>query len=351
MNIFEYVDRVGNLTFEEKRFNEVDNLVFCSLLYLNYTYTNINNYEHTLGYIGRQYLNTNDYRSVRRLGFAQRTAYKLLRKVISKRRYKDIIIHDYVYSCNKDKQFSAVMYRINKNLEYICFEGTDEMISGWKEDFALSYKFPVPSQNDAIKYANKHIKIKGPNIILGGHSKGGNLALVASMYVNHIKQHKINKIYSNDGPGLRDKEYFSREYNRIKKKYCHYVVDYSIFGVILRNDIYAVVKTTKKNVLSHDLDNWIVTEDNMVRTELSDKSRVFMNNFLTWLNNHSDIDKENTVKNIFGIFEECKIKKLYEIYSIGNLRKLISNVFNIDEHTKDILIDLIKYNFFNKRSK
>ena len=55
MNILEYVDAVGDLTFEEKRFNEADNLVFCSLLYLEYSCTSINNYEHTLGFIGKQF--------------------------------------------------------------------------------------------------------------------------------------------------------------------------------------------------------------------------------------------------------------------------------------------------------
>ena len=350
MNILEYVDAVGDFTFEEKRFNEADNLVFCSLLYLEYSCTSINNYEHTLGFIGKQFLSKNSYRSVKKL-MAQKTAYKLLRKVIKKRRYKDIIIHDYIYSCNIDKQFCAVMYRINKGLEYICFEGTDEMLSGWKEDFALSYKFPVPSQEDAIKYANKHIKLKGPNIIMGGHSKGGNLALVAGMYTNILKQHKIKRIYSFDGPGLRSEEFNSREYKRIKKKYMHFIVDYSVFGVLLRNDIHGVVQTTKKNFFAHELSNWVVDENGIVKSIQSPSSADLMKSSREWLDSHSDIDKENVVKIIFGIFEECEIKKLYEIYSFSNIRKLIVNMKNIDEYTKKVVIDMIKYNFFNKKNK
>ena len=39
MDIYEYVDKYGDYTFEEKKFNEIDNLVFCSLSYLDFTYT------------------------------------------------------------------------------------------------------------------------------------------------------------------------------------------------------------------------------------------------------------------------------------------------------------------------
>ena len=45
-------------------------------------------------------------------------------------------------------------FNITKNLSYIAFEGTDQLISGWKEDLKMAYKFPVLAHEYAINYIN-----------------------------------------------------------------------------------------------------------------------------------------------------------------------------------------------------
>ena len=97
----------------------------------------------------------------------------------------------------------------------ISFEGTDKHISSFREDANLACIYPVPSQTEAINYVNKNIKLFGPKVIIGGHSKGGNLALISGMYMKKYKQHKILKIYSNDGPSIRKKEFESIEKNLV----------------------------------------------------------------------------------------------------------------------------------------
>ena len=77
----------------------------------------------------------------------------------------------------------------------------------------MSYAFPVPAQEKAIKYLSKYT-FGSKKIYLGGHSKGGNLALVAAMYTPQLKQFRIKKVYNNDGPGLRRKEFESGKYRR-----------------------------------------------------------------------------------------------------------------------------------------
>ena len=349
MNIFDYVEKYGDVSFEEKRFNEVDNLVFCSISYLNFTETSVNITEHTIQYLGREYLNMHEFKDVKKLGIPQKKGYLLLEKIVNKRRYKDIVLHNYVYSTNINKQFSAMMFRINDNLEYICFEGTDELISGWKEDFELSYLFPVPSQIDAIKYVNKYIKIRGPNIIIGGHSKGGNLALVAGMYTNKLKQFRIKKIYSNDGPGLRDNEFKSGEYRRIKRKYIHIVPDYSIVGILLNNDVMNVVKSTKKGILSHAIYTWEIEDDHLLSSIQSNKTKEFQNNISDWLKKHTDEQKAHTVKSVFKVFEDSEVISFLDLANFKKIKNVISNIMNIDDEAKKIVIDLVKYNLLDKK--
>lgn len=344
MNIYDYVKKYGVYNFDEKPFNDIDNLVFSQLSYLDYTDTSINLKEHTIEFVGREYLKLNLYYNIKKLGIAQRDAYLLLEEVIKTKRYKDLIVHDYVYKTSNDKQFSAMMFRINDNLEYMCFEGTDELISGWKEDLYLACVFPIPSQKDAINYANKHIKVFGPNIIIGGHSKGGNLALVAGMYTKKHKQFRLLKVYSNDGPGLRLREFESKEYRRIKRKYIHIVPEHSVFGVLLRNDLYTVVKSTKNNIFCHAIATWVIDEDKLVLTHLSKKSKNLEKNIISWLTNHSDEEKEKAITKIFKAIEDANIKKTIDITDIQKLIKLIENIKNIDDETKKIVISLVKEN-------
>ena len=348
MDIFEYVEKNGDITFEEKEFNEIDNLVFSSISYLNFTYTSVNISDHTLEYLGREYTKIHSFKDIKKLGIPQKNAYLLFQQVMKKKRYKDVILHNYVYSANINKQFSAMMFKINDNLEYMCFEGTDELISGWKEDFEMSYHFPVPAQKDAIKYANKYIKVTGPDVIIGGHSKGGNLALVSAMYTRIIKQFRIKKVYSNDGPGLRLNEYKSSEYRRIKRKYIHFVPDYSIVGVILRDDVYNIIKSTSKSILSHAIATWVIESDHLVECTQSKKTSEFHDRLITWLKNHTDKEKEHTVKTVFKIFEDSEVKSFLDLASITNIKNVVNNIMNIDDETKNIVIDLIKYNLLDR---
>lgn len=349
MNLFEYIEKFGDVTFNKKPYNEVDNLIFSSISYLDYTYTSINRGEHTLEYIGNEYLKTNEFKVVKKLGISQKYGYKLLRKLIKAKRYKDLIVHDYEYNYDKEKQFSAMMIRINPKLEYISYEGTDELVSGWKEDFELSYRFPIPSQVDAIEYANKHIKFKGPDILIGGHSKGGNLALVAAMYTNILKQRKIKRIYNNDGPGLRTKEFNSLEYKRIRKKIVHYVPEYSLFGILLRHETMSVIRSTKKTFFAHAIGTWLVDDENLLPSKLSKRSTELQENMLVWLSNHTNEEKERMVKDIFKLFEDNGIDRVCDMISISNIRKVINKARDLNDKSKNSLKEFFRYTFLNKK--
>ena len=170
-NLFDYVKKYGNESFLEKSFNDIDNLVFSSLSYLDFSKTEINKNSCTLEYIGKEYLSKNDYKDVKKLGIAMKDAYQLLEILVTKKRYQEVLLSDYEYKTNRDTQFCALTFQISNNLKYICFEGTDEQISGWKEDLKLASTFPVPAHIEAVRYVNEHVSFFGPDIILGGHSK------------------------------------------------------------------------------------------------------------------------------------------------------------------------------------
>lgn len=346
-NLYDYLEEYGDVSFKRKKFNVIDNFIFCELSYLNYTDTKINNGIHTIEQIGKEYLKKNKLKDIRKLGIPQKEAYEVLEVVVNKKRYKNLKFCNYDYIVNKNIQFSAMTFKIAKDLNYICFEGTNEHISGWKEDGELACFFPIPSHIEAIKYVNKHVKLFGPKVIIGGHSKGGNIALVAGMCMKSYKKHKVINIYSNDGPGLRKKEFESKKYQKIKNKLIHIVPHYSLIGILLRNDVYHVVKSSKKTVLGHAMSTWQIKDDKLVEEELSEKSKRLEKSFIKWLDNHDDEERLKLINNMFKVFEDADITRVIDIPKIKNLIKVIRNIHNVDKETKNLFADFVIFNIKN----
>lgn len=346
-SIFNYVEKYGDKTFKEKEFNELDNIVFSFLAYLDFTETDINKVENpTLELIGSQYLNKYKRKKISKYGFSEKDAYKLLERVYYRKRYKDIILDDYIYNID-NMQFSALTFKISKNLIYIAFEGTDHLMMGWKESISLMSTFPVLAQYEAINYANKHVKLFGPKVIIGGHSKGGNLALVSSMYLNRLKKMKVIKVYSNDGPGLRKKQFVSAKYKSIRRKLVHIVPTNSMIGILLRNDKYKVVKTHSLSFFSHTMSTWRIEDDHLLEGKLSRKHQRLEEKIISWLDLHDDTDRKLMINTVFDVLEKCDINDTMTLIKFKNIIKIIKELKNIDEQTRDLTIDFLKNTFFS----
>ena len=347
MNLFHYIDKYGNYTFKNKEFNDIDNLIFCFISYLNYDEEYINENIHSLHDIAKNYLVNHKYKDISKLGMAQKDAYKVLERIYDVPRYKNILVTDYIFDNDINMQFSAMSFHISKKLKFICFEGTDELVSGWKEDCHLACYFPVPAQKRAIEYVNKHTHLFGKKVIIGGHSKGGNLALVSGMYLKAYKQHKLLKIYSNDGPGLRRKEFESFEYQSIKDRLIHYVPETSIIGILLRNDVYNVVKTSKKYFLGHVMSAWKTDDDKLVEGNMSQTSIKLSKSIIEWLDNHNDEQRVLMIDNIFKVLEENNIAALTDLKKLNNIIKLIKGLKDVDKESKKLATDLLQFSFKN----
>ena len=342
MDIFDYVEEYGKYTFEEKKFNEVDNVVFSALSYANYTDIVSKNSENkiTIGEASKLFFekNKSSFFDV----IAVKTGIKLLKKVADVKRYKDILMYNYKHIGNNECQFSAVTFEINDKICYVAFEGTDELISGWREDCMMSYQFPVMAQEYAIGYLNKNFTFNTKRLIVGGHSKGGNLALVASMYCNFLTRCKIKKIYNNDGPGLRKEEFKNKYYYLVRKKYIHIIPNYSIVGLLLcHDDDYVVVKSAKKGFLAHSSANWLIEDNHFVKDNLSKTSIVFEKGFSEWIKKFDYEKRKLFVDGLFKSLDENNITSIVELKKDINLiLKLVKSTKNIDPIVEEMLKEL-----------
>lgn len=140
-------------------------------------------------------------------------------------------------SNNEQVQFAAMCFHMPGNLCYIAFRGTDGTLIGWKEDFQIAYQYPIPAQEQAARYFNYIAKEMAPSIqfYIGGHSKGGNLAIYAATECRDEIKSRILGVYSFDGPGFSFNLFETDPYKKIADRVNHLVPSASFVGMLLQS--------------------------------------------------------------------------------------------------------------------
>ena len=125
MNLFTFIDKYGDYNFDEFEFNEVDNVVMYMLSYLDLTRIVSNNKfnKKRIQDVGDIFFSNYDKekKNIR----AIKNAIKILKYIKDTKRYKDLLLYNYVYETSGDSQFGVLTIELNKNLVYVSFEGTD----------------------------------------------------------------------------------------------------------------------------------------------------------------------------------------------------------------------------------
>ncbi|MBR4619259.1 MAG: DUF2974 domain-containing protein [Bacilli bacterium] len=344
ISLFKYVSKYGDLSFNEEEFNEVDNVILSLLSYIDFKGIVSNTSKKiSLKEASEIYFSKYTKKELDQNIFSIKSAIKLFDYIKDFKRYQELKLYNYSYEKSINKQFSAMCIKITDDLVYVSYEGTDELISGWKEDFDLSYMFPIPSQVDAVNYLNKSIKLRDKKVIVGGHSKGGNLALVSAMYCNFWIRRKIIKIYSNDGPGLLEEELNSYSFKKIKSRYVHIIPDKSIVGIMLENCNDLVIKASKGGILAHDALNWEVLDNSFIYTELNESSKKLNKIMKDWLDEYSFEQRMVCVEELFSIFSNNNINSLIDIKKSGvfGIIKLIRESKNLGNTASEMFKQLI----------
>lgn len=340
MNIYNYIDNYGIYSFDEKEINLVDKVIFSFLSYVNFQGI-VKNDKITINEAGRMHLGLHKLDEVNII--AVKEANKLLRYIKDTIRYKDCILYNYVYEGTEHLQFSAICIEFQKNKVYVSYEGTDQLISGWKEDIVLAYRTNTLSHKKAIRYLNKHFTFTNKQLIVGGHSKGGNLALIASMYANFLVRSQIKEIQNVDGPGLLDQEFYSHEFKRILDRYKHIIPDNSFVGMLLNNTNEIVIKTNTNGPITHNIAYWEIKNDKFVFNELSPYSDELRKDILKWLTATHKNDIRKLAKNFQNIFESAGIDSLIDIKKKKRLIfNLIEESRNMEPEAKRVLINFLK---------
>lgn len=313
MNIIDYINKNGKYSFLEKKLNEVDKLIFSNLSYVDYKDIIDNSHynKKRLEDVGNEFFKK-EYDKGKKI-LAVRGGINVLKAMYNTNRYKNLLLYNYESIINDKQQFSVITIEINSKLLYVSFGGTDDKTIGWKEDFELAYKKNIKSHNSAVRYLNKNFTFRNCKIIIVGHSKGGNVGLVSSMYANFFVRRKILQIYSYDGPGLLKKELESKRYMRVNSKYIHIIPNNAVVGIMLYSLNNEIIKTKHIGILSHFALNWEVDDNNLISDYLKKSAIELQESMNVWLEKYNDEQKELFVNEMFSMFNNNNINSLVEI--------------------------------------
>ncbi len=195
-------------------------------------------------------------------------------------RYKDLIIEKYVnIICEeKEEQFCALAIKLLPEVTYVVFSGTDDTVVGWKENLNLLLEKDTHAQIDSVRYITSLYDMeyfKDKKIIIGGHSKGGNLALYAATNIPLKIQEQIYKVYCLDGPGFNSSFFKTKRYTRIKDKIIEIIPIDSVVGRLFEHtDNQITVNSDAKGLMQHDVFSWnIIRNDYEIINSNSTKSK------------------------------------------------------------------------------
>ena len=330
-NIINYIKKYGDLDFNKLKFNELDALIFSQLVYSN---LNLSNNPLPFKIIDLKNQNVDEMVKNNMLNHNDKNTIMLLTK---SERYKKIKILDIQEYSNEQikEQFYAISVKIEDKI-LISFRGTDTTFNGWIESLSMSFDQEIASQVRAKEYVTKIAQNYSNEIILCGHSKGGNLAVFAGSTQSKEVQNKILKIYDFDGPGFLPEFFERHDYSDISNKIYKFIPGSSIFGMMLESvGKIQVIESSSFFADQHFIYYWH-TNDTQLKTirevdSFSKHANIAINK---WMQEFSEDERNLIINQLFNLIEECGYTNMQEMNE-NRLKSIISLKRKIDENSEE----------------
>ena len=333
-NIMDYISWRGDLSFEQSQFNEVDNLILACFSYVNLDGISAVTKQKGIGLkkLTKEFMKLHTMKELEADKSFIRLAPFMMMEMAKSVRFGKCVVRNYVNDIvtEAEQQFAAMEIVLEDGTSYVSFRGTDDTIIGWKEDFNLSTGV-VPAQKRAIEYLQKISEHTDGMLRVGGHSKGGNLAIYGSVMCKSAHE-KILEIYSNDGPG------FSREFQELPEtkemmpKIIRIIPEYSIIGTLLEHEKEPViVASSSKGLLQHDGFSWEVQGPALVRRDSLNKTGLrFIEILHKWIDGMDMEQKRLLIEDLFATLQASGYENLSEVQS-GGLKSLAAMVKRVEK--------------------
>lgn len=348
-NMLDYLVWRGDITIHQAGINDIDCFIMSQISYMNFDgvvgdspAASFGEAEITIKEASKRLFKLREQASEGLL-LSDNNDTMLLKGLALSRRFCNMKLAAYVNKCDEEeeKQFSAICIFPGDNTVYISFRGTDDTLVGWKEDLNMSFQSPVPSQIEALEYLKTIAKEFDGKIRLGGHSKGGNLAVYAASFCDLEIQKRIRSVYCFDGPGFINKVLNDSNFGKVEARIHAFVPQSSVVGMLLGHSVpYTVVESVQTGLYQHDPYSWKVIRNNFICLEsISPESRFMDATLEEWIYSMNSEQRREFVEAVYFIIQQTEAKTLLELSVNGlkNAKLIIKTMRNMEPATKKML--------------
>lgn len=343
-DMFDYLYWRGDILFSQLPPNPVDALIFSALSYLKLDgIVSENPYQwKTIERVAEEFLALPDAEDRIHL----KKDMELLKMAADSPRFKRVGITFYqdVFIPEEDTQFAAVTFYLEDGTAFLAFRGTDNTLVGWKEDFNMTFQECIPAQRLAKEYVQKFAESSDSPMRLGGHSKGGNLAVYAAAKSSQDIQRRMLAIYNQDGPGFTEHLMGDKGYLVIVPKIYTYVPQSSVFGMLLEHEEpYTIIKSKQIGLMQHDIYSWEIKGKDFITVEkLTADSRFLDRTFRNWLAGMSNADRNEFFDTVFELLAVTEPNKAQDIIRPQNVYTYLKTLRHDESMRKIIASELVE---------
>ena len=300
-NLFGYLSRAFE-TFEERPLTDVDSLVLSCLSYFRYQGEDVRG---SRGVSVRELFQAEHLERMTRGLWDPEGLMRVLALTAASPRFRDVVVSNYVddFDESAEKQFSACVLHLPAGGAYVSYRGTDNTLVGWKEDFNMAFETGVPSQYAAIDYLERVAPSIDGNIYLGGHSKGGNLAVCAAARCSEPVATSIVRVFSHDGPGFTGDALADELWQQRADLVSKTVPRSSVIGMLFeKQEDYTVVESSMMGLTQHNPFSWVVEGNDFVNLEGLGRGASFVDKGLNeWIASMTREEREGVVETLFSV--------------------------------------------------
>lgn len=327
-DIFDYLTWRGDLSFTQDPPNGVDALIFSGLAYIRFSREGecFQEAHVSLKNAAEMFFSQADYEDRCRV----QKDLELLHAAAATRRfgqtqlcmYRDLLIPE------QETQFAAMTFLLDDGSMFLSFRGTDNSLVGWKEDFNMTFQQTIPAQRLALQYTREVALEHLRPMRLGGHSKGGNLAVFAAARSSPMTQQKILEVFNHDGPGFTQYLMGDPGYLAMVPKIRTFVPQSSVIGMLLEHEEpYTVIRSKSVGLLQHDLYTWHVQGKEFLPVEEITEGSQFVDvTIKTWFAEMTKAEREQLVDVMFALLGSGGADNVYDLLHPKNIRTYIKTL-------------------------
>ena len=354
-NLMDYLDWRGDLTLAVSPFNEVDALILAELSFVDFegivpppeVGRGVRLNEAAEAFFARHGGRDVDMGVLVPDGISQ-----MLRKLMASPRFCGMTLNGYeaLLDDEVEEQFSALTIDLGNGSIYISFRGTDDTIVGWKEDLNMSFLEEIPSQKQAVDYVARIARqYPEKTLRIGGHSKGGNLAVYSAAKSSGDIQERIIAVHNNDGPGFIWDISKTPGHKRIAGRIHTVLPQTSVVGMLMEHEKhYQVVYSTYDGLYQHDGFSWQVKGTQFVHLDdFSREGKLVDEALSSWADSLNTQQREALAEALYSVFTATGAKTLSELNEekLKSASAMLKTYKNLDRESRRMVSEMFKIFF------